>query len=180
MKKSIVLIPLPSLIKNSFVRSFSFFLADQHRKRPWFIRSFRLLLGPRYRVSPASHTKRCFSRYLYQRLYFLPVLGKRLPVKTVSRIILSYATLWLRLGHQRNTDAHRETDLQNQQTRWGKDSAQRTRCLRYCSSCAINWMKEETPIMGDFSPTTYAEVICYVKLMGEFSPTMYAVKVLLW
>ena len=27
--------------------------------------------------------------------------------------------------------------------------------------------------MGDFSPTTYAEVICYVKLMGEFSPTKY-------
>ena len=40
-------------------------------------------------------------------------------------------------------------------------------------------MKEETPIMGEFSPTMYAEVICYVKLMGEFSPTMYAVKVLL-
>ena len=42
----------------------------------------------------------------YQRLYFLPVLGKRLPVKTVSWLILSYATLWL--GHHRNTDAHRE------------------------------------------------------------------------
>ena len=39
----------------------------------------------------------------------------------------------------------------------------------------VNWMKEETPIMGEFSPTTYAEVICYVKLMGEFSPTTYAV-----
>ena len=69
-----------------------------------FIRSFHLLLGPGYRVSPASYTKRCFSRYLV--LYFLHVLGKRLPVKTVSRLILSYATLWL--GHHRNTDAHRE------------------------------------------------------------------------
>ena len=47
---------------------------------------------------------------------FLPVLGKRLLVKTVSWLILSYAALWLRLGHHRNTDAHRETDLQNQQT----------------------------------------------------------------
>ena len=33
--------------------------------------------------------------------------------------------------------------------------------------------------LDEFSPTTYAEVICYVKLMGELSPTMYAVKVLL-
>ena len=54
-------------------------------------------------------------------------------------------------------------------------------------------MKEESPIVGEFLPTTYAREICYVKLMGaqsapwkfyydkvmgEFSPTMYTVKVL--
>ena len=44
----------------------------------------------------------------YQRLYFLLVLGKHLPVKTVSRLILSYTPLWL--GHHRNTDAHREKE----------------------------------------------------------------------
>ena len=44
----------------------------------------------------------------YQRLYFVPVVGKRLPVKTVSRLILSYAALWLRLGHHINADAHRD------------------------------------------------------------------------
>ena len=33
--------------------------------------------------------------------------------------------------------------------------------------------------MGEFSPTTYAKEVGYVKLMGEISPTMYAVKVLL-
>ena len=98
-------------------------------KATLFILSFHLLLGPGYRVSPASDTKRCFSQYLIPTLYFLPVLGKRLLVKTVSWLILSYAALWLRLGHHRNTDAHWETDLQNQQTSWGKDSAQRTRCL---------------------------------------------------
>ena len=46
-------------------------------------------------------------------------------------------------------------------------------------SFATNWMKEETPIMGEFSPTTYAKKICCVKVMGEFSPTKYAMKVLL-
>ena len=46
-------------------------------------------------------------------------------------------------------------------------------------NCATNWMKEETPIMGEFSPMMYAKEVCYVKLMGEFSPTKYAVKVLL-
>ena len=35
-------------------------------------------------------------------------------------------------------------------------------------------MKEETPIMGEISPTRYAKVVCYVKLVGEFSPTTYA------
>ena len=77
----------------------------------------------------------------YQRLYFLPVLGNPLLVKEVSQLILSCAALWLRLGHHRNIDSHRETDLQNQQTSWGKDSAQWRRCPRYCSSCAINWTK---------------------------------------
>ena len=33
--------------------------------------------------------------------------------------------------------------------------------------------------MGEFSPTTYAEVVCYVKLVVEFSPTMYTVKYVL-
>ena len=32
--------------------------------------------------------------------------GKHVLVKTISWLILSYATLWL--GRQRNTDAHRE------------------------------------------------------------------------
>ena len=44
---------------------------------------------------------------------------------------------------------------------------------------AVPQIKEETPIMGEFSPTTYAKEVCYVKLVGEFSPTKYAVKVLL-
>ena len=39
-------------------------------------------------------------------------------------------------------------------------------------------MKEETPIMGAFSPTLYTEVICYVKLMGEFSWKSYYDKVM--
>ena len=40
-----------------------------------FSRSFHLLLDPVYRVSPASHTKRCF-------YHFSTVLGKHLSVKT--------------------------------------------------------------------------------------------------
>ena len=35
-----------------------------------FILSFHLLLGPGCRVSPASHTERCFSRYLVPATFF--------------------------------------------------------------------------------------------------------------
>ena len=42
-----------------------------------------MLLDPVYRVSPTSHTKRSVSAgTCYRRLYFSPVLGKHLPVKT--------------------------------------------------------------------------------------------------
>ena len=92
-------------------------------KETLFILSFHLLLGPGYRVSPASHTKCCFSRYLVPATlcFTCPTetftgKNKKQKQKHVSRLILSYATLWLRLGHHRNTDAHRETDLLNQQT----------------------------------------------------------------
>ena len=38
--------------------------------------------------------------------------------------------------------------------------------MRYCSSCAINWMKEEiNQFMGAFALTTYA-VKVYDKVMG--------------
>ena len=46
-------------------------------------------------------------------------------------------------------------------------------------SWASNEMKEEAPVMGEFSPTAYNE-ICFVELMGEFLPIKYAVKLLLW
>ena len=89
-----------------------------------------LASGPRVQsISSKSH-----------KALFQPVLGTSDLFSTcgcLCAVILSYATLWLRLGHHRNTDTHRETDLQNQQTSWGKDSAQQTFCLRYCSSCAM-------------------------------------------
>ena len=48
-----------------------------------FSRSFHSLLDPVYRVCPTSHTKRSVSAGTwYRRLYFSPVLGKHLPVKT--------------------------------------------------------------------------------------------------
>ena len=48
-----------------------------------FSRSFHLLLDPVYREPPTSHTKRSVSAGTwYRRLYFSPVLGKHLPVKS--------------------------------------------------------------------------------------------------
>ena len=81
-------------------------LADQHRKRPCLSRASACFLdqGTEYLQQVTQSAVKSAGTW-YQRFYFLPVLGKRLPVKNVSRLILSYATLWL--GHHRNTDAHR-------------------------------------------------------------------------
>ena len=63
-------------------------------KATLFIRSFHLLLGPGYRVSPASHTKRCFSRYLVPATLFFTgpretFTGKnKTKQKNVSRLML--------------------------------------------------------------------------------------------
>ena len=78
-----------------------------------------------------------------------------------------------------NKSGNMLNDLHNQPTNQRKVYlAQLTEVLHY-AAVPQNWMKEETPITGEFSPMTYAKEVCYVKLMGEYSPTMYEVKVLL-
>ena len=82
--------PLQTVIKLSFVSngSESFcvhsFTCWTSQEVILFSGSFHLLQDPGYRVwSLASHTKRSVSTGTwYRRLYFLPVLGKYLPVKT--------------------------------------------------------------------------------------------------
>ena len=44
----------------------------------------------------------------------------------------------------------------------------------------VGEFSEESPIMGVFSPTTYAKEICYAKFIGEFLPTKYTMEVGLW
>ena len=82
------------------------FFACSTPKATLFIWSFHLLLGSGYKVSSASHTKHCFSRYLVPATLFFTCPGETFTSKKCLSDNSSYATLWL--GHHRNTDAHRE------------------------------------------------------------------------
>ena len=58
-------------------------LADPHQKRSSLAGASTCFCTQCYRVSPTSHTKRSVSAgTCYRRLYFSPVLGKHLPVKS--------------------------------------------------------------------------------------------------
>ena len=49
-----------------------------------------------------------------------------------------------------------------------------SKVLHYTAVSQTGWKRKPLP-WCEFSPTTYAKEVCYMKLMGESSPTMYTV-----